>query len=216
MSESFKVGALLALAGGFLDAYTYLLRGNVFANAQTGNIVLLGLSLAELDGIKALFYLTPIFTYACGICAAEVLKRGFQTHPYIHWRQLVVFAEMLIVAAVAFVPQPEADPAVNAAISFVCAMQTQSFIKLKGSAYATTMCTGNLRNASANLFRFMIQRDGESLSKAIQYFGIIGYFILGAVLSFIAGKIFLERAALFCLIPLFAGVCLMFCREQEK
>ena len=27
MSESFRLGAVLALAGGFLDAYTYLVRG---------------------------------------------------------------------------------------------------------------------------------------------------------------------------------------------
>ena len=27
MSESFRIGALLALAGGFFDVYTYLCRG---------------------------------------------------------------------------------------------------------------------------------------------------------------------------------------------
>ena len=40
-SESFAAAALLALSGGLLDACTYLCRGGVFANAQTGNIVLL-------------------------------------------------------------------------------------------------------------------------------------------------------------------------------
>lgn len=49
MSESFRLGAVLALTGGFLDAYTYLIRGGVFANAQTGNIVLLGVRLMEGD-----------------------------------------------------------------------------------------------------------------------------------------------------------------------
>ena len=42
MSETLFLGALLTVTGGFLDAYTYLCRGKVFANAQTGNIVLLG------------------------------------------------------------------------------------------------------------------------------------------------------------------------------
>ena len=42
MSESLLLGVLLAVAGGFFDAYTYLCRGKVFANAQTGNIVLSG------------------------------------------------------------------------------------------------------------------------------------------------------------------------------
>ena len=33
MSETFRLGALLTVVGGFLDTYTYLSRGGVFANA---------------------------------------------------------------------------------------------------------------------------------------------------------------------------------------
>lgn len=46
-SESYLVGVLLAIAGGYLDVYTYVCRGGVFANAQTGNIVLLGINVAD-------------------------------------------------------------------------------------------------------------------------------------------------------------------------
>ena len=38
MSESFLTAVFLSLSGGLQDAYTYLFRGKVFANAQTGNI----------------------------------------------------------------------------------------------------------------------------------------------------------------------------------
>ena len=34
LSESFSVAIVLAIAGGFLDAYTFICRGGVFANAQ--------------------------------------------------------------------------------------------------------------------------------------------------------------------------------------
>ena len=47
ISESIRLGAILALSGGFMDAYSYMERGEVFANAQTGNIVLLSQSIAE-------------------------------------------------------------------------------------------------------------------------------------------------------------------------
>ncbi|MFR1872716.1 MAG: YoaK family protein, partial [Coprococcus sp.] len=40
MSESIRLGIILALSGGFMDAYSYMCRGKVFANAQTGNILL--------------------------------------------------------------------------------------------------------------------------------------------------------------------------------
>ncbi len=45
--ETLPIGILLTAVGGFLEAYTYLLRGGVFCNAQTGNIVLLALALAK-------------------------------------------------------------------------------------------------------------------------------------------------------------------------
>lgn len=45
MSESMLTAAFIILSGGLQDAYTYLCRGKVFANAQTGNIVLLSAAL---------------------------------------------------------------------------------------------------------------------------------------------------------------------------
>ena len=49
MSEAFLTAAFLSVSGGLQDAYTYLARGNVFANAQTGNIVLLSQHIADGD-----------------------------------------------------------------------------------------------------------------------------------------------------------------------
>ena len=58
---------LLALTGGILDAYTYLTRGGVFANAQTGNIVLLGVYLAQGEYSRAARYVIPIAAFAVGV-----------------------------------------------------------------------------------------------------------------------------------------------------
>ena len=55
-SDTFRIGILLSMAGGFTDAYTFVIRGNVFANAQTGNIVLLGLKLVEAKWGEAIFF----------------------------------------------------------------------------------------------------------------------------------------------------------------
>ena len=37
------VAALLTFSGGFLDVFTYVGHGHVFANTMTGNIVFLGM-----------------------------------------------------------------------------------------------------------------------------------------------------------------------------
>ena len=48
MSESFELGCVLAVSGGFMDAYSYICRDKVFANAQTGNILLFGINLLKI------------------------------------------------------------------------------------------------------------------------------------------------------------------------
>ena len=65
MSESFRLATILALTGGFMDAYSYLMRGGVFANAETGNIVLMGISLAQGEWQRALYYLCLLYTSRC-------------------------------------------------------------------------------------------------------------------------------------------------------
>ena len=56
MSESLVTAAFLSVSGGLQDAYTYISRGKVFANAQTGNIVLLSpVSYTHLAILKSVF-----------------------------------------------------------------------------------------------------------------------------------------------------------------
>ena len=45
-SISTRLGAVLAIVGGFLDASTYG-RDHVFANSQTGNVILFGVEVAR-------------------------------------------------------------------------------------------------------------------------------------------------------------------------
>ena len=52
--EKTWVFALLMAVGGYLGAFTYVRRGGIFCNAQTGNLVLLGLAVMYLNGEVAL------------------------------------------------------------------------------------------------------------------------------------------------------------------
>ena len=47
-TTTLRFALLITLACGFLDAYTYLARGHVFANAQTGNVILFALEARAL------------------------------------------------------------------------------------------------------------------------------------------------------------------------
>ena len=67
ISDSRRLAMILAISGGLMDAYTYIFRDEVFANAQTGNILLLGVNLSEGNYQKALHYFFPVIAFAVGM-----------------------------------------------------------------------------------------------------------------------------------------------------
>ena len=89
-SESLTVGFLLALTGGLLDAYSYLNRGEVFATAETGNIVLMGINLAQQNWSGALHYLLPVAVMAA-VALLFLLPRGLLNT----WWGLLLFVVFL-------------------------------------------------------------------------------------------------------------------------
>ena len=174
--------AFLTLSGGLQDAYTYFVRDGVFANAQTGNIVLMSVRAFSGDLAGVLRYLIPLTAFALGVFAAEMLRQRERRISVLHWRQLVVLAEILLLFLVGFLP-PELNPLANALVSFTCAMQVQAFRKVNGSAYASTMCIGNLRSGVDAFCGYLETRDRRALRRAGRYFAVILFFALGAGLG---------------------------------
>ena len=215
MSEAYSLGALLTVGGGFLDAYTYFTRGGVFSNAQTGNLVLLAIRLAQGDLTALPHYLPPILAFAMGVVAAELVRDRFRSSHTLHWRQAVVALEALILLATAFLPQGPWDAAVNAAVSFVCAMQVEAFRKIRGNALATTMCTGNLRSGTELLYHGLRDRDSAALRRSLQYYGIILCFLAGGALGVWATDLLAERAILLCCAMLLVIFLAMFRAPEE-
>ena len=197
-SDTFRIGILLSMVGGFTDAYTFIIRGNVFTNAQTGNIVLLGLKLVEAKWGEVIFYLFPISAFVLGILAAEFIRTKLKGKKRIHWRQIVILIEILVLFFLAFIPQGNYDVIVNVAISFICSLQVQSFRKVNGNLSATTMCTGNLRSGTEQLYRYIAQKDSEAKEKYMVYYGLILFFIIGAVAGALFTEILREKALFAC------------------
>lgn len=74
MCERKWIYHILMVVAGFFGAYTFLLRGNVFCNAQTGNVVLMGMALGAAKWMEALYYLIPISAYLMGAFISELLQ----------------------------------------------------------------------------------------------------------------------------------------------
>ncbi len=215
MSETYVVGIILAIVGGYLDAYTYICRGQVFANAQTGNIVLLGIQLAQGNFLRALYYLVPIVTFFVGVFFVEFIKAKFKINKTLHWRQIAIAIELILLLGIAFLPQGRYNAIATIVVSFVCSLQAQSFRKFNGNAYASTMCTGNLRSASEHFFRYSSLKKKEELKVTLQYLIVILFFILGAIIGCYLTNVYEVKSVLFSCLGLVVVLLLMI-KKPEK
>lgn len=215
MSESLLTASFIILSGGLQDTYTYICRGKVFANAQTGNIVLFSAYLFEGNFSRCLHYLVPLLAFMVGIFAAECIHRHYKYMEKVHWRQLIVLAEIVLLFIVGFLPQ-EVNTFANALVSFVCAMQVQTFRKVRGHAYASTMCIGNMRSGTEALCAYFHTREPEVLQKALTYFGVIGLFAAGAGFGALLTHALAERGIWVSCALLTVSFLFMFIHEKKN
>ena len=208
-SETFRLGLMLSLVGGFTDAYTFIIRGKVLANAQTGNMVFFALRLIEMKWMKAIFYFLPIAAFALGILIAEFIRKKF-IHSKIHWRQVIILIEIMVLLISSFVPKGELNVYVNIAISFVCSLQVQTFRKTRGNISATTMCTGNLRSGTENLYYYITTKNKDFRHDFLTYYGLIIFFMIGAITGSFFSELLAEKALLVCCGILFTVFAVMF------
>ncbi|MCR5581029.1 MAG: DUF1275 domain-containing protein [Pseudobutyrivibrio sp.] len=178
-SETFLLSAVISLSGGFQDAYTYNLRDKVFANAQTGNVVLMSQHFMSGEWLEGIHYLFPLISFAIGILIAEQIGHFYKNSKKVHWRQIILLVEIIALSIVAFIPAKH-NMIANMLVSLACAMQVQSFRKVNGYGYASTMCIGNLRSGTESLSAFIRSRARADFIKAMHYYGIIFIFAIGA------------------------------------
>ncbi|NFG61154.1 MULTISPECIES: YoaK family protein [unclassified Clostridium] len=209
-SESVHLGMLLAIVGGFLDAYTFVCRGGVFANAETGNIVLVGVEVTKGNLKGAIMAFLPILAFIIGVIVAETIKEFESCIRVVDSHRTILIIEMLVLFSVGFIPTTIPDIFVTTTISFVSSVQISSFRKLVDSPYSTTMCTGNLRSASQAAYMAFRKKDSTYTIKSIRYCIIIISFLIGACLGGVSTlkigvkSVWISVVVLICAIVLFS------------
>ena len=214
MSESIELGIVLAIVGGFMDAYSYMCRDHVFANAQTGNILLFGVNISEGNLGQAFRYFLPVLVFALGIAISDMIRLTMKHKSILHWRQISVIFEAILLLIVSFIPEGH-NLLANSLTSFACGMQVESFRKIHGNGIATTMCIGNLRSGTQNICEYFKTNDKKKREKGILYYGIIVCFAIGAIIGNSFVKVMREKAILICVVLLCVAFIMMFV-DREK
>lgn len=183
-SRTIENAVLLTLAGGYLDAYTYSVRGGVFANAQTGNIIKLGIHMINGTLQSCMGYLIPIIAFILGVIVHLSTERWMEKRDIHYIRRTALFFEIITLLIVSRIPvQEELNWIANALVSFACAIQMEAFPVFANQPIATTVGTGNLRKAVDFTFRAIADHDSGKMKTAGIYIMIVLIFILGVVIG---------------------------------
>jgi uncharacterized membrane protein YoaK (UPF0700 family) len=204
--------SLATAAGGALDAWVYLAHGHVFANAQSGNVVLMGIALSQgnLDGVVS--RLPSLLAFVAGLflsrLAGEALKRrGYNS------RTVRLVAECLFLLALARFADRWADQTISACVGFIAAIQITSLSHVGGWSFNTGMTTGNMRSAATAASRALFGASGEWF-RAIFMGCLCAAFAIGAA----AGAWLTPRAHAMTLIPIafvVAAVVILTARDPD-
>lgn len=200
--EKIWVFALLMGVGGFYGAFTYVLRGGVFCNAQTGNLLLLALALGEGNWSRALYLLLPISAYFLGAVVSEVIANPIKRFRLIRWDTLFIIIEILTVTVLGFLPETVPYQVTQITVNFICSMQYNTFRQAQGIPMATTFCTNHLRQLAVWLTKYRKHRRPAEKTRVLSHLLMLAVFVAGGCVSTILCHLFRGKAIFFAIIPL--------------
>ena len=200
--QSLPVACLLSMSGGFLDAFTWLSLGGVFANSQTGNVVFLGIYATSGQWHEAAHHIAPILAFLVGASAATFVRAPL----------LCLVGEIACLALVMLMLHRFAEPVPIMAISFGVALQTASFRQVERWKYLSVTVTGNILRAVDQL---ALAPDREALHGARTMLAICLMFLLGAALG---GLVTTRLGASGLAVPigLLASALWLCCRHRDR
>lgn len=199
--ETWSVFALLMFVGGFYGAYTYLMRGGVFCNAQTGNLLMAGIGLARGEFFDAAYYIIPFSGYVLGTVVSEILPTPLKRRMHIRWDTLLVLIEMGAVLILGFLPETVPYQVSQLTINFLCAMQFNTFRQMEGIPMATTFCTNHVRQMGVSLVKAVKGEQGF-WNRFVKHTSLILLFVLGVTACALLCGVFGGYTVLFALAPL--------------
>lgn len=196
---------VLTAAAGFFGAFTYLLRGNIFCNAQTGNVVLMGLALGQGNWRHAGYYLIPISAYIAGAFLSELLPPLLKNRLPLRWETLLIGLEMAAVLALGFLPEEAPVQISQVTINFIASMQYNTFRQTEGFPVATTFATNHIRQIGVGLAHelpFLRSPDLGHRKRLRAHLAMLLYFFGGTVIGTLFCRLLLGRAIWVLLLPL--------------
>ncbi len=213
IEEALIITLFLTFIGGFLDAYTYILYDKIFANTQTGNIILFTINLVDGNFKEAFYRFLPILAFCIGIFIAQYFIYKFDKRKL--YVKIILFLNSVITLFIGIGFFKNHYIVITCLISFICSTLIAVFKKAEGHVFAPVMCTGNLRSFMEFLFSYVIHKEEKYKKVCFKYLNIILTFCFGVAFGIISVNYLRNYAILICSF-IFIGIYIFIHKKIRK
>lgn len=206
---------LLTLTNGFLDAHTYLTRGGVFANVQTGNVIFFAIDVSERKVAAALNHVWPLLAFIAGVALAAHIKSGRVERVLPRSLRWTMTVQVLALGIIGFVPESVPHSYVTVPISFLAAMQIGLFRNIGDLNYMPVATTGNMMRMVEAGYDGLVDKHLPSRRAFRVYAMLILTFALGAVIGAVTSRVWGVQAV-WCAAAFLAVTLVLFVIDEGR
>lgn len=165
----------VSIIGGFLGGYAIINFYELFANAQTANMIHLVEKLVNREYAGLVYILASMLTYMAGNVFC-VLYRKFVSD---NLRVISLVLDLAAITAVGIITEFTDISFALLPILFVMPIQWNAFSNDAGYVSSTIFSTNNLRQATMSLTSYFTDKDKSQLYKTRFYWSTLLYFHIG-------------------------------------
>lgn len=198
------IAFVLAIAAGSMDGYTFFI-GKAFSTVQSGNMILLGQTIATQNWSHFGTVLITICCFGIGSMATALIENfGVNIKKIWSFEILIFEAIVLILLSLSSINSMLSVMTICMVISFIAGMQGNAFHKIDGMLYGNIAVTMVVQLAFSYFIQiFMKKKDAgkNSFLYFLVLFGFSGGGLIGTLLAKSVGEKSLLFSA-FCLLLL--------------
>lgn len=178
--QSKRLALFLTFCAGYVDAYTFIVRGNTLVAGQTGNVVFLSVGLIQHNVSDASAKVMTLLAFMMEVLLLTVYKEKLRI---VKKPILSVIPLAVLSLIIGFVPQTVENIYLVPPLAFCMGLVTTAFGEVSGIAYNNAFMTGNIKRTMLAFGDYFRTKHTPFLREGLIFVSLLSSFVFGVVFS---------------------------------
>ena len=178
--QSKRLALFLTFFAGYVDDYTFIVRGNTLVAGQTGNVVFLSVGLIQHNVSDASAKVMTLLAFMMGVLLLTIYKEKLRI---VKKPILSVIPLAVLSLIIGFVPQTVENIYLVPPLAFCMGLVTTAFGEVSGIAYNNAFMTGNIKRTMLAFGDYFRTKHTPFLREGLIFVSLLSSFVFGVVFS---------------------------------